>query len=188
MKVNRSKLAIMGILSIRPMSGYDIKKTIEQSIGHFWSESFGQIYPILKKLVDEKLATQNAETPKGKLNRNIYTLTDKGLKELREWLSAPANTDMVRSEFVLKFFFGKQVKIKDNIRHVERERTRAIETSETLKEIKAILTKQKGGQPNLSYPVMTLNYGIHSTEATIKWCDETLRVLYKSVERKAKTT
>ncbi|MYF92724.1 MAG: PadR family transcriptional regulator, partial [Gemmatimonadetes bacterium] len=60
-KTNKSKYAIMGMLSIRPMSGYDMKKLIAQSISYFWNESFGQIYPTLKKLVEEGLATRQTE-------------------------------------------------------------------------------------------------------------------------------
>ena len=58
-----SRYALLGMLSIRPMSGYDIKKLIEASISNFWTESYGQIYPILKTLVAEKLVTRTtAET------------------------------------------------------------------------------------------------------------------------------
>ena len=48
-KENRSKYAVLGMLATGPKSGYDIKQTIETSIGHFWNESYGQIYPILKR-------------------------------------------------------------------------------------------------------------------------------------------
>ena len=42
--------ALLGLLSLKPMSGYEIKQMIEGSIGYFWRESFGQIYPTLKRL------------------------------------------------------------------------------------------------------------------------------------------
>ena len=35
--------ALLGLLSIAPMSGYDIRQLIPWSIGQFWSESYGQI-------------------------------------------------------------------------------------------------------------------------------------------------
>ena len=40
--------ALLGLLSLRPMSGYDIRQVISESIGYFWSESYGQIYPGLE--------------------------------------------------------------------------------------------------------------------------------------------
>jgi DNA-binding PadR family transcriptional regulator len=50
MREVKSKYAILGMLSIAPMSGYDIKKQVETSISNFWSESYGQIYPALRNL------------------------------------------------------------------------------------------------------------------------------------------
>jgi len=37
---------LLGVLAIEPMSGYDLGLTIRQSVGHFWNESYGQIYPV----------------------------------------------------------------------------------------------------------------------------------------------
>ena len=42
--------ALLGLLSLGPMSGYDIRQLIPRSIGYFWNESYGQIYPGLKRL------------------------------------------------------------------------------------------------------------------------------------------
>src|SRR5260221_4346141 len=84
-KENKSRYALLGMLSIRPGSGYDIKKFMEQSTSNFWHESYGQIYPLLKQLVDEGLATSHTEKQEGKPERYIYTLTNKGLEELRQW-------------------------------------------------------------------------------------------------------
>ena len=56
MSQSQTSYVILGILAIHPhQSGYEIRKTIQQSVGFFWSESFGQIYPTLKRLNAEKL-------------------------------------------------------------------------------------------------------------------------------------
>ncbi len=38
---------MLGALSIEPMSGYDIKNLLGRTVGHFWNEGYGQIYPTL---------------------------------------------------------------------------------------------------------------------------------------------
>src|ERR1700761_1644592 len=81
--------ALLGLLSLGPMSGYDIRQLIPQSIGHFWSESYGQIYPALKALTTEGLVTKKTERKKGRPDRNIYSLTEAGRKQLTEWLAIP---------------------------------------------------------------------------------------------------
>ena len=43
--------ALLGLLSIEPMSGYDIRQNFQESLNFFWNESYGQIYPALKRLL-----------------------------------------------------------------------------------------------------------------------------------------
>lgn len=73
-KENKSRYALLGVLSVCPGSGYDIKKFMEQSTGYFWSESYGQIYPLLKQLEQEGLATHHTEKQEGKPERYVYAL------------------------------------------------------------------------------------------------------------------
>ena len=88
MKPNKSKLAILGLVAHEPASGYDIKKLVEQMLSHFWNESYGQIYPILKQLAAEGLAVRKTQRQKGKPDRQLYSVTPKGVDELREWFAS----------------------------------------------------------------------------------------------------
>src|SRR5579859_2559184 len=122
-KENKSRYAILGMLSTEPMSGYDIKKAIENSVANFWNESYGQIYPILKQLADMGLTTSHTEKQEGKPERYVYTLTDKGREELLHWLTEPVEHAVERNELLLKLFFGRQNSIADNVEHVQQFRT-----------------------------------------------------------------
>ena len=53
-KINKTKYALLGVLSIMSGSGYDIKKFCDSSIGYFWNENYGHIYPMLQRLEDEE--------------------------------------------------------------------------------------------------------------------------------------
>src|SRR2546428_7473662 len=101
---NTSRYAILGVLSRRPMSGYDVKKLIERSIAHFWNESYGQIYPILNRLAAEGLAERRRERQRGKPDRHVYSLTSKGRAELPRWLALPPRPQTRRSEVLLERF------------------------------------------------------------------------------------
>src|SRR2546429_5742806 len=81
-RANTSRYAILGVLSRRPMSGYDVKKLIERSIAHFWSESYGQIYPILNRLAAEGLAERRREGQPGQPDRPAHSLPSNGRPEL----------------------------------------------------------------------------------------------------------
>ena len=47
---SQTEVAVLGALSVEPMSGYAARRAITETLGHFWSESFGQIYPTLASL------------------------------------------------------------------------------------------------------------------------------------------
>lgn len=173
---NKSKYAILGMLSLKPMSGYDIKKNIEQGIGNFWNESFSQIYPILKQLTADGLATVTVEKQDGKPYRNVYHITEQGMKLLIEWLDEPIIGHYpMRIELLLKLFFAHNVDPCIMIAHVERFQSEMKTTLVEYYEVnKKLLAKQNSyGQP-LTYRYMTLQFGIHYCEAVLKWCEETI--------------
>ncbi|MFW6201785.1 MAG: hypothetical protein ACOC8B_04355 [Gemmatimonadota bacterium] len=46
---SRTRYVLLGVLAGGPKTGYEIKRMIDESIGHFWSESYGRIYPGLER-------------------------------------------------------------------------------------------------------------------------------------------
>ncbi len=179
MKETKSRYAILGMLSICPMSGYDIKKRVEQSISNFWSESYGQIYPILKRLVDEDLVTKTVERQSGKPDRHVYELTDEGREELHRWLCEGYVPKVERNEFLLKLFFGEEVAVTTNLKHVENYREIQLQMLEKYKLIETEIKSKYAADPNSSYWLMTLEYGQYVSQALIKWCDKTFVKLNK---------
>ena len=73
---------ILGMLKLGVPTGYDIKKVIDGSTRFFWTASFGQIYPELKRLEGDGLVRSRQE-PRGKVKRTVYELTPKGEAALR---------------------------------------------------------------------------------------------------------
>ena len=99
--------SILGMLSIRPCSGYDLKTEFEQGAATLLSaSSFGSIYPHLKRLEQDGLiAVQEAEAHEGR-HKKVYDLTAKGWQELSNWLEqASAYPVPMRDEMLLKILF-----------------------------------------------------------------------------------
>lgn len=186
MKENKSKYAILGILSLGPVSGYDIKKVFQRSVANFWNESYGQIYPLLGTLVDEGLATKSIEKQVGKPDRHTYALTNKGFEELQQWLIEPVKDQIGRIEIALKLFFGHQVGVADNIRQVEHFREMRDQELQALIAIEKRLKVEYTNKPNLPYMLMTVSYGQHVNQALLQWCAETLSVLSKMITKTKK--
>jgi len=191
MKNPRSKYAMLGMLSIRPMSGYDIKKAVEGSINYFWTESYGQIYPMLKTLVAERLVTKTVRKQAGKPDRHVYALTDRGRQELHAWLASRVLPTVERNELLLKLFFGEESSIIVNVKHVEEYRKLQTERHEAIRAIEKIIRSQHPESVDAPYWLMTVNYGKKITKARIDWCDETvarLNRMMRANQHRAKLT
>jgi PadR family transcriptional regulator AphA len=94
--------ALLGLLSERPASGYDLLKRFETSLANVWPATQSQIYTELTKLADAGLITVAAEGPRG---RKEYALTEDGLAELRHWLTETKPQRNTRSDLLLRVFF-----------------------------------------------------------------------------------
>ena len=85
---SRTRYAVLGMLTVEPMSGYDLRATIDRTVGHFWHEGYGRLYPTLKELTAEGLVEGRTEPGRGP-RRTVHRLTDTGWAELRRWLGTP---------------------------------------------------------------------------------------------------
>lgn len=176
-RASTSRYAILGVLSLGPRSGYDVKKLIERSIAHFWSESYGQIYPTLNQLAAHGLAVRRRERQNGKPDRHVYSLTAKGREELARWLALPARLEPVRSELLLKLFLGGAGPVAGSVAQIEHVRTHHRILLDTYDGIERRLRKEMAGRPELPYWLVTLRCGQHRSRGMLAWCEEAVVTL-----------
>lgn len=175
-KRSRTSYAILGFLTRGPLSGYDLKQEIEESTGNFWQESYGQIYPILKKLTDEGLV-KKAPASSGERKRFEYTITAKGRRTLRRWLAEPAEPSPVRDELLLKIFFAAQVDDSVVERQLEDCRERQLELLGRYRGIEERLLREMEGHPELDHWLLTVRFGELYCQARLAWAQEALTKL-----------
>ncbi|WP_322924430.1 PadR family transcriptional regulator [Paenibacillus campi] len=100
------KYAILGLLYRQEYSGYDITSQFKREIGQFWSAKHSQIYPELRKLVDEGLIEFRTQIQGEKLEKKMYTITDHGRQQLLAWAAQPESLpETEKDEFMLKMYF-----------------------------------------------------------------------------------
>jgi DNA-binding PadR family transcriptional regulator len=174
--------ALLGLLTIEPMSGYDLGQMVRESIGHFWNESYGQIYPSLKQLAADGFVRCKTERQRGKPDRKVYSITKKGQARLARWLAVPPQPEIPRNEMLLKLFFGAQAPAEILIGYVEAmaEQHRALvrRFAQAEAEIAA-----NSGYPGAPYWTMAARYGQIEMEAHLRWAEETLGEL-RTIARK----
>ncbi len=173
---NKTEYALLGMLSLQSMSAYEIKKIFDKSAREFWSESDGQIYPILAKLAKEQLVSFEEETTKGGRLKKIYHLTPAGEKKLLVWLKKAPDKTKIRNEFLLKlFFFGNQP-IGDTIVAIEQAREKQRDQLSYLNNIIESLQEKKPGVDvkHERFFYLSADFGRAMTQAKIAWFDKVL--------------
>ena len=178
--------AVLGMLSVAPMSGYDIRKESESSIGYFWSESYGQIYPALKDLKSQGLIRRRAGRAAGGRDRHVYEITDKGREALALWRKEPPRPVTVRHELLLKLFFGRRDAPAGELEWIESLRAKQIASLRQFRRIRQELMKERRDHPSLPFWLMTLSYGEHHSRSLIRWCRETRKSLLALMEASRK--
>lgn len=169
--------ALLGLLSLKPMTGYEMKKWVEKALAHFWKTSYGQIYPTMSKLEKYKLVeSSNIESETGP-NRIEYALTDLGKDALIEWLSEDTDDFNDKDETLLKFYFSDLLSIDQMIEKLER----SIDFNQSIldgysgdvdhmKEVTRPTRKQLN-------QYLCTKKGVYLNEARIKWAKECIEAL-----------
>src|SRR5436305_7641517 len=103
MSATTIRVAVLGMLTLRPMTGYEIKKVYQRGPANFMPISFGQIYPVLASLRQEKMVRR--ETKQGGRGKIHYFITSKGDKAFQEWLLSTGDSPNHR-ELLLRLFFA----------------------------------------------------------------------------------
>ncbi|MGL1935754.1 MAG: PadR family transcriptional regulator [Fibrobacterales bacterium] len=177
-KESRTKYVILGLLANGAETGYDIKSTIEKSISFFWSESYGQIYPALKKLQENNWVEEVQSESLNKRDKKRYAITPKGLAALDSWVVAKTEIPSHREEVLLKIFLcarsGGEAAGKILCEHQEQFEEKLIE----LQSIEKMLMEVD--HPSKEYWLATLRFGLTSCEQRVKWSQDTLTEFRKA--------
>jgi DNA-binding PadR family transcriptional regulator len=161
------------------MSGYALRNAIRDVLGHFWSESFGQIYPTLTHLAEEGLVRREGAARTG---ASTFVLTDSGRARLRELLSESPQTTPPRNGLLLRLFFGRQLGVeacRDLLLGAKAEAEARLGMFGALRE--EVNTDEEAAQDR-PYWLLTISAGEHTARAALAWAEESL-VALDSIEQ-----
>jgi len=164
------------------MSGYDIRKEVATSIGYFWSESFGQIYPALRDLTARGFIKRRAGA--GPRERHVYEITARGREALREWQAAPPRSAPARNELLLKLFFGAPGRVRHEVSWLQQLQDEESSSLRAFRSIRRQLLSEQRDHPSLPFWLATVSYGEHRSRAVLRWARETLTTL-RGLQRRA---
>jgi DNA-binding PadR family transcriptional regulator len=103
------RYAVLGLVATKAdgVHGYQLKGECEAIADEFWTLNYGRLYRILDDLEGAGELTVADEIQKGRPNKKVYRITEKGKQNLDDWLIAPVEADAqpLRDELVLKLLF-----------------------------------------------------------------------------------
>lgn len=96
------RFALLALLTVEPMTGYDLAKRFESSVAFVWHAPDSQIYPELRKMAKERLLTAEEISwgPNGK--KTQYRITPEGRAAFRQWMNTPLEYARERDPVHLK--------------------------------------------------------------------------------------
>jgi PadR family transcriptional regulator, regulatory protein AphA len=174
MRSNRSQYAVLGLLAGGPRTGYEIAKEISTVLSHFWSESDGQIYPVLHGLARAGLADVEEEPGAPGRRRRRYHITGDGREALADWLGQAVQPLPPRHELLLKLFFGRHARHGELAAVIRAYRERAIHAARRLSSLASAVQSEHGEESDLAFWLLSIDFGRASLESTIRWCDRAL--------------
>ncbi|GAC40884.1 DUF4180 domain-containing protein [Paenibacillus popilliae] len=101
--------AVLGILSYEPMTGYDLKKIIQESPFMYWSGNSNQIYKALVELSDKGFVTNEVRHQESLPSKKIYTITKEGLEALKDWVLSSPEPCEFKKPFLVQLAWSKQL-------------------------------------------------------------------------------
>jgi PadR family transcriptional regulator, regulatory protein AphA len=171
------KYILLGFIDYGPMTGYELKQTIDVSTGFFWHAHHSQIYTTLRQMEKEGLVSSEFKNADDSLRRRVYFLTPEGQNVLKKWLDTPMKeVSQVKEDFLVRIFFSGKRDPKKVLGELKEHRRLHEETMENYEHIKNCIPDH--GHPemnnkdgNQKFWNLTLEMGFLYEKMYIEWLD-----------------
>jgi DNA-binding PadR family transcriptional regulator len=180
--------AILVCLTERPMTGYELAKTFDTSIGFFWRADHQQIYRELTRLRDRGHVQGREVVQSGKPNKLVYTLTSEGRAALRQWAARPSSPASIKDDLLVRLYALDCVDIDplraDLMARLEYHRDRFSRFEHILRK----RFSQGAASSADTGKLLVLRMGLRYERAVVEWCEEALDTLSAGVKDRSVTS
>jgi PadR family transcriptional regulator, regulatory protein AphA len=174
------KYAILGILSHKSFTGYDLKKIIQESDFMHWSGNNNQIYKALLSLYEEGFVTNEVQHKENSPSKKLYTISERGREELKKWSLSNPEVPEFKKKFLIQLAWSNQLsneELKEQLSKYENEIRVRILMSEEKK-------RREGFWPNRNSREIKLwdliHYNIISSyENELAWIEKVKKEIFK---------
>ncbi|MGJ5176045.1 PadR family transcriptional regulator [Bradyrhizobium oligotrophicum] len=169
--------AILACLTEHPMTGYELAKTFDSSIGFFWKTDHQQIYRELSRLRDRGYIQGREVVQTGKPNKLVYTLTAEGRAAFRNWAARPSVPASTKDDLLVRLYALGATDIAplraDLMARLEHHRDRAERYDRILKK----RFPDETASPADLGKLLNLRLGLRHERMVAEWCEEAITAL-----------
>jgi DNA-binding PadR family transcriptional regulator len=172
------RYAILGILNVMPMTGYDLKhQAFDATVRHFWPADQSQIYRTLNKLAEDNLVTGTIEAQDERPDRKVYTITPAGQAALDEWLKSDQAVPTLRDPLLVQLFFGQEQPRADLLRVVAQQLAAHQARLAVYEQIAIPPAESRPDDRWLALQHLTLDFGLALEQAYVSWLEHCQEVI-----------
>ena len=170
MEITAATWTVLGLIALKPRSGYDVKRIVDSAIRHFWAASPGQIYPELRRL-EQAGWIAGDDAPRGRRRRRVYRITPAGPDALEQWLVGRETRIELRDESLLRLFFADALPYDHalGLLAARREGYRQM--------LEHLVSLDDGTGPDPPFVDVVYRWGLDHCRWGIDWCDSQARRL-----------
>jgi DNA-binding PadR family transcriptional regulator len=140
-----AEAALLGLLSVRPMTGYEIRHHFDRALAPWWDTPRTQIYPKLRELETRRLIEGETVVQESKPNKRVYSPTPAGRDLLSAWLKHAIPWPDMRHHMMMRLFLGHLLPTDDLRALLTGYHDRTADWSAQLREIEAKFAKSLSG-------------------------------------------
>ena len=162
---------ILGLLLLKDMTAYDVKKAIEKSTAFFYNASMGSIHPALKKLDAAKNISAENQLENGRAKK-LYRITDSGRAVFSSWLEQGISMPKFKDETLVKVFFQGHLTAaqqKQNLLEYIAEIDQQIKVLELIQQQSQQVDVPANMESHAVFQLATLDYGLQYCRFTRNW-------------------
>lgn len=174
------KHGILGLINYHDLTGYEIMEAFRDSLSFFWSAQTSQIYRELQGLEKHGWVSKTMVIQQGKPNKNVYSITEEGKKELLRWLADDNLGLNAKNPILMKVFFMGEKSREENIEYfksLKEKYENILKSMEPVSEYIKNYDSYLGANEKAIYWQMTFEYGQKNMQMNIEWAQNCIKRL-----------
>jgi DNA-binding PadR family transcriptional regulator len=176
------KYAVLAALLEGEASGYELSKVFDVSPANFWASTPQQLYRQLERLAQDGLIEARVVRQERRPDKRMFTLTEAGRRDLRNFAATPPRPTAIRDELLIKIQAMDGADPGATRALVEERQAWARGKLARYRRVRERLLAGRGEDEYLREtdrvgPYLTLMGGIGFEEENVRWCERVLTVL-----------